>query len=168
MCSSTGRIASIVLLLAGSMASGSVVADAAPDSPHGPHSPDRSSGPGASGAPDAPVRLEATPATCVALHRGQTCYVRVALSWSRLGPGRWCLRRGTAVELLTCWRDDTIRAWSHRYASADRETYLLVADPANTKGASGIATSAHRATATVSTAWVYRGRRRGSTGWRLF
>lgn len=108
-------------------------------------------------AASSPPRLVATPSTCVALHRGQVCYVDVGLSWSALGPGRWCLEREDGPRLV-CWHGAERTAHEHGYASASAERYRLV------RAADGGSV----ATAEVRTAWVYRTGRRSASGWRLF
>ena len=108
------------------------------------------------------VRLEARPVTCIALHRGQTCFKRIRLSWSAGTTGRLCVLLDGAAEPLVCWRGEGRTDWEHDYASAEGERYRLVAVDAD-----GVPLDT-LATASVETVWVYRGRRSGSSGWRLF
>ena len=108
------------------------------------------------------ARLEARPLTCIALHRGQTCFKRVRLSWSAGLTGRLCVLRDGAAEPLVCWRDGARTHWEHDYASARGERYRLVVTDADGVPLDTVAT------ASIDTVWVYRGRRSGSGGWRLF
>ena len=108
------------------------------------------------------ARLEARPVTCVAVHRGQTCFKRIRLSWTAPSTGRLCVLRDGADGPLICWRDGARTDWEHDYASADGERYRLVVTDADGVPLDTLATTS------VDTVWVYRGRRSGSGGWRLF
>jgi len=118
---------------------------------------------GAAGAhaDDAGVRLEARPATCVALHRGQVCYKRISVSWQPLPNGRHCLLSDKRSSALVCWHGDARRRFEHDYADDSSERLRL-----ERIGADG-RTLAVLAEVTLSTAWVYRDSR-GAGGWRLF
>jgi len=108
------------------------------------------------------TRLEARPVTCVAVHRGQTCFKRIRLSWTTRMTGRLCVLRDGAAEPLVCWMGGARTDWEHDYASADGERYRLVVTDADGVPLDTLATTS------VDTVWVYRGRRSVSGGWRLF
>jgi len=109
-----------------------------------------------------PVHLDVRPDTCVALHRGQTCFRRITLSWPSLPDGRYCLVREPDDGALVCFRAGERRQWLHDYADPSAERYRLERVPAD-GGVQRVV-----AVAEVSTAWVYRDSRRGASGWRLF
>ena len=108
---------------------------------------------------DEVIRFGARPDTCVALHKGQICYRRIRLDWSTLdADARYCLLRDGSDTPLTCWRGNTRHGYTHDYASASEERYLLVRGDDRQRIAD----------VTVHTAWVYRTNRRNASGWRLF
>lgn len=105
------------------------------------------------------LELVARPAQCIALHRGQPCYQEVVLSWGALdAQGTWCLLSDAQSAPLRCWQGGAVRQHVHAYASADTERFSIRRD------GSGAIVAKTR----VTTVWVYREPRRGSSGWRLF
>lgn len=105
----------------------------------------------------ATVDLRVTPASCVALHRGQVCFQRLQLRWKNPEGLRLCLFHQAASEALHCTAVSTA-LYRHEYHSDDSEVFTL------REAMSGEVL----ATATVTTAWVYRTGKRSSSGWRLF
>ena len=70
-------------------------------------------------------------------------------------------RRGHSIR-WSAGGDGARADWVHDYASATGERYRLVVTDADGTALDTLAT------ASVDTVWVYRGSRRGSSGWRLF
>lgn len=105
----------------------------------------------------ATVELRVTPASCVALHRGQVCFQKLQLRWENPEGLRLCLFHQSASEALHCTAVSTA-LYRHEYRSDDFEVFTL------REAVSGEVL----ATATVTTAWVYRTGKRSSSGWRLF
>lgn len=105
----------------------------------------------------ATVELRVTPASCVALHRGQVCFQKLQLRWENPEGLRLCLFHQRASEALHCTAVSTV-LYRHEYRSDDSEVFTL------REAVSGEVL----ATATVTTAWVYRTGKRSSSGWRLF
>ena len=101
--------------------------------------------------------LQVTPASCVALHRGQVCFQRLQLRWSNPAGHHLCLFLQSDGEALHC-TSLLSASYRHDYGSDDSEVFVL------RRGVSGEVL----ATATVSTVWVYRTGKRSSSGWRLF
>lgn len=112
---------------------------------------------GADKPQSATVDLRVTPASCVALHRGQVCFQRLQLRWENPEGLRLCLFHQAASEALHCTAVSTA-LYRHEYRSDDSEVFTL------REAMSGEVL----ATATVTTAWVYRTGKRSSSGWRLF
>ena len=122
--------------------------------------------------------LDAHPATCVALHKGQICYQWLDIRWRDLSPGHYCLYLGDTRNALLCWSNEESGSFRHRYTSATSERYILRKQPApaslstdDVQHAESVADTANTTLElefTVTTAWVYRTGRRSSSGWRLF
>ncbi|MFK7859530.1 MAG: DUF3019 domain-containing protein [Granulosicoccus sp.] len=103
------------------------------------------------------LMLIATPDSCVALHRGQQCFLSVQLSWTEPVDSEVCLFAGDDERPLLCVSGNT-QGVSVEYASSSSTRYSLkVKDTTHVLAA-----------AMVRTAWVYRSGRRSSSGWRLF
>ena len=108
---------------------------------------------------DDKVVLEARPATCVALHKGQACFRSIRLAWSPLEQDeQYCLMLDDNETPLICWTGNTLTEHTHKYTAISEEHYFLVRGPQREPIADSL----------VQTAWVYRSNRRGASGWRLF
>ena len=114
-----------------------------------------------------PVRAEPpTPATtltispyrCVALHRGQACYLETKANWQSAAVGDYCLHRADEAAPLACW--EAVRGGRHSLELEVRDDLRLELRPAGT--------DAVLAAATVEVAWVYNAPRRAKGSWRLF
>lgn len=103
------------------------------------------------------VELNAKPATCVALHRGQVCFQRIFFSWKVADIKQYCLYKQNQVAPMVCSKGSQ-KAVAHHYSSKSSETFIL------RQGREG----PQVAQFTVNTAWVYRTGRRSSSSWRLF
>lgn len=103
------------------------------------------------------VKLSAKPDSCVALHRGQRCFMTVKLSWSTTLDSDVCIHIGNAAEPLICVVP-TQRAVSVEYQSPKSMLFSLK-ERNKTKVLADVM---------VQTVWVHRSSRRSSSGWRLF
>lgn len=101
--------------------------------------------------------LEAKPESCVALHKGQRCFIRVTLSWTSPGTGEYCIFEDLGKDALYCSSSETGQLVVN-YASASSIVYQL----------RKIEVDQPVAFARVSTSWVYRTGRRSSSSWRIF
>lgn len=98
-----------------------------------------------------------TPARCVALHQGQTCYQQVQIFWSTSQVGNYCLYQQEHAEPLHCWQGQTQGDFAYEFAGeASRQLQLRDA------GKMLLAES------TLEVAWVYKASSRRKTHWRLF
>ena len=105
------------------------------------------------------VTLEARPATCIALHKGQDCFRRIRLAWSNLEEAeQYCLMIDGDDTPMICWAGNALIEHTHQYTSSRAERYVLVRGEQREPIADAL----------VQTAWVYRSSRRGANGWRLF
>lgn len=102
-------------------------------------------------------RLSVKPETCVALHKGQRCFTQVVLSWSVPDNQQYCLFNTAEDTALHCSTANRV-TFTIDYASDTSTLFEL------RQGSDGQPV----ASATVSTAWVYRTGRRSSSSWRLF
>lgn len=110
-----------------------------------------------SGAADSDYVLTAKPISCVALHKGQRCFIRVTLRWNVPDNQEYCLFNEYEPDPLVCSSVASGR-FVTAYASDSSIQFELRAADDNTLVAS----------ATVNTSWVYRTGRRSSSSWRLF
>jgi hypothetical protein len=101
--------------------------------------------------------LEVKPESCVALHKGQRCFIRVTLSWTSPGLGEYCIFEDPGSKALHCSSSATGQLVVN-YASASSIVYQLRESEADQPVAF----------ARVSTSWVYRTGRRSSSSWRIF
>ena len=106
---------------------------------------------------DKDVSLRVTPASCVALHKGQYCFQQLTLSWRTPTGYRLCLFGDSSGQPLHCTSASQTE-FQHDYRSQTAESFVL------RQGESGPVVSQ----VSVTTAWVYRTGKRSSSGWRLF
>ncbi len=104
------------------------------------------------------INFKAKPSKCVALHKGQTCYQKITLTWSALPPGEYCLTHKTTIEPLTCWKGSNLTQYHWSFESNQSET-LNIYD--NTKK---LAVGHVK----IKLATVYKHRKKSHGGWRLF
>lgn len=98
-----------------------------------------------------------TPARCVALHQGQTCYQQVQISWSTSLAGNYCLYQQDQVLPLRCWQGQTQGNVEYEFAGETSQQLQL-------RDAEKILI----AESTLEVAWVYKASSRRKTHWRLF
>ncbi|NQY33680.1 MAG: DUF3019 domain-containing protein [Alteromonadaceae bacterium] len=110
--------------------------------------------------PDKPVRgtqLEVTPERCIALRKGQTCYLEVTFKWQQGESSDYCLINVTRNSVLKCWRNRSKGQYSFDFQSSKSNTFVLRSKNSNVDLA-----QAH-----IVVAWVYKSTKRSKLSWRL-
>lgn len=102
-------------------------------------------------------QLVVKPNRCVTLHQGQTCYQKLTFSFSSESPQMHCLYRKSIASPITCWRGILSR-YSYRFEGIDTEQFQV----RDQESQSIISTQE------VRVAWVYKSKKKGPSGWRLF
>ncbi|MBC3766332.1 DUF3019 domain-containing protein [Neptunicella marina] len=101
--------------------------------------------------------LLVTPERCIALHRGQMCYLDVTINWHTYHANDYCLINKTDNKVVTCWKDRKQGTHSFEFQGVQSTDYSLQ-DP----------TGRDVANAKVVVAWVYKSTKRTVSTWRLF
>ena len=102
--------------------------------------------------------LSVQPNRCIALHEGQYCYQEVHFEWLTLGKNRYCLYMGDVAGPLACWDGEKLQSFSFEFKSTASERFYI-RDESRMQIVYEVK---------VDVAWVYKNRRKISTGWRLF
>jgi hypothetical protein len=105
-----------------------------------------------------PLTLVVTPERCVALHRGQTCYLDVVFTWQHAEQGDYCLVNKTTNIQIKCW--DQKEKGEYR---------LDFQSPAsNYFGLRKKSSQVDLVSTKIEVAWVYNSSKRAKSSWRLF
>ncbi|MCJ8321188.1 MAG: DUF3019 domain-containing protein [Colwellia sp.] len=104
------------------------------------------------------ARLKVTPKPCVALRKGQKCYLEVTFSWHHPNISNYCLVNSTTNKTIKCWQQQAKGQVSFDFQSK------LTNDFALRKQASSV----DLARAQIPVAWVYKSSKRAKSTWRLF
>jgi len=104
------------------------------------------------------VILSVTPEKCVALHKGQTCYLDVSFQWQAPKAGSYCLHNVTLDKRLNCWQSQRAGEFKLDFQSAEDHQFALRT----------LHSKADLAQAKVVVAWVYKSSKRAKSSWRLF
>ena len=104
-----------------------------------------------------PVLLELSPAKCVALRQGQTCYADVVLNWQSQQPRDVCLFRLGQNAAMQCWRQAKTGKFAGEVSAQENVDFELRAN----------ASEQALAAAQLKVAWVYKKKRR-TVSWRIF
>ena len=132
-CITLQLIASLCLMITGSVAASSVdIAQAA--------------------------HLEVTPERCIALHKGQKCYLEVTFKWRHSQISDYCLVNTTTNKIIKCWQQQNKGQFSFDFQSK------LTNDFALRKQKSAI----YLARTQIPVAWVYKSTKRQKSTWRRF
>lgn len=106
------------------------------------------------------VTMQATPARCVALHQGQTCYQLIDISWLITKKGSYCLFISSSAQALTCWQQ------------SDKQTGFFQYDVQSTEDVVFSIKNMHSqqtlAQLRFEIAWVYNQSQQRRSSWRLF
>ena len=102
--------------------------------------------------------LEVTPERCIALHKGQKCYLEVTFKWQHSKISDYCLVNTTTNKIIKCWQQQGKGQLSFDFQSKLSNDFALreqksVIDLARTQ---------------IPVAWVYKSTKRPKSTWRLF
>ena len=104
------------------------------------------------------AQLKVTPKPCVALHKGQKCYLEVIFSWQHPKVSNYCLVNTTTNTTVKCWKQKSNGEFSFDFQSNLSNNFAL-----RKQGS-----TADIAIATIPVAWVYKSSKRAKSTWRLF
>jgi len=104
------------------------------------------------------AQLKVTPKPCVALHKGQKCYLEVTFSWQHPQASNYCLVNTTINKTIRCWKQQTEGEFSFDFQSKQSNNFAL----RHQESAIDIASTA------IPVAWVYKSSKRAKSTWRLF
>lgn len=104
----------------------------------------------------ADVVFDVKPLKCVALHKGQVCYQKLNFKWHSENK-KLCLYALENKEPLHCTAQNTPVAFRYNFASDQNQAFELRDEAGNSL-----------ATVKIEVASVYKGKRRATTGWRIF
>ncbi|MDG1120862.1 MAG: DUF3019 domain-containing protein, partial [Glaciecola sp.] len=95
---------------------------------------------------------------CVALRKGQTCYLEVTFTWQHPKVGNYCLVNATTNHTLQCWEQHTKGEFSFDFQATMSNDFALRTQASTTDLVS----------TTIPVAWVYQSSKRAKSTWRLF
>jgi len=103
-------------------------------------------------------QLEVTPKPCVALRKGQKCYLEVTFNWQHPKVSNYCLVNSTTNKTMKCWQQQAKGEFSFDFQSTLSNDFALRQQ----------ASATDIARATIPVAWVYKSSKRAKSTWRLF
>lgn len=103
------------------------------------------------------VQLTSTPAKCVSLKQGRTCYQDIAFRWKSNTVANYCLYQQDEDEPIKCWPQQKQGYVDYHFAQTKSLNYFL-----RLKNQED-----NIATTTVEVKWVYK-RHSDRYGWRIF
>ncbi|NQZ89324.1 MAG: DUF3019 domain-containing protein [Colwellia sp.] len=104
------------------------------------------------------AHLEVSPEQCIALRKGQKCYLEVTFSWRHPQVRDYCLVNITTNKTIKCWDRQTKGEFNFDFQSTLSHDFAL-----RVKGA-----TVDLAHARIPVAWVYKSSKRAKSTWRLF
>ncbi|HEY7774584.1 MAG TPA: DUF3019 domain-containing protein [Marinagarivorans sp.] len=104
-----------------------------------------------------PNQLVIKPQKCVSLHEGQICYQQVTFQWLSAKEQPLCLYLVGSSKPMTCATTSERISFTLDFKASNEQTFEL-------RSSGGDIVS----TATIEVVSVYKGKRRATTGWRLF
>ena len=104
------------------------------------------------------AQLKVTPKPCVALHKGQKCYLEVTFNWQHPQVSNYCLVNTTTNKIMKCWKQHTKGEFSFDFQSKQSNNFALRHQES----------TIDIARATIPVAWVYKSSIRAKSTWRLF
>ena len=102
--------------------------------------------------------LEVSPERCVALHKGQTCYLDAEFRWQTDREGNYCLYNKTLNKAVNCWQAQKTGKYSLDFQAAENHQFSLRASQSTDE----------LAVTQITVAWVYKSTKRAKSSWRLF
>lgn len=104
------------------------------------------------------AQLKVTPKPCVALRKGQKCYLEVTFSWQHPQVNNYCLVNTTTNKIIRCWKQQNKGDYSFDFQSKLSNSFAL----RHQESTIDIAQT------TIPVAWVYKSSKRAKSTWRLF
>jgi len=104
------------------------------------------------------AQLKVTPKPCVALRKGQKCYLEVNFSWQHPQVSDYCLVNTTTSKIIKCWQQQ-----GHGQFNLDFQSKLT-----NDFSLRHKASNKDLASTQIPVAWVYKSSKRAKSTWRLF
>lgn len=101
--------------------------------------------------------LQLEPEQCVAMQRGQHCYVTVDVTWQASQVGDYCLFLADNNESLDCWQGENKGEFLYDFSHNDSRIFQLKTRKGNVILAEAV----------LEIAWVYK-TKRVSSSWRMF
>lgn len=105
-----------------------------------------------------PKALSVTPKQCIALHKGQLCYLDVTFKWQQSTPGNYCLVNITTSNLVKCWSNREQAELEYDFKAIETHQFALRSPHSDV----------NIATTKIPVVWVYKSKRRTKSAWRLF
>lgn len=102
--------------------------------------------------------LEVTPKRCIALHKGQKCYLEVTFKWRQSTISDYCLVNTTTNKTIKCWQQQGEGQLNFDFQSKLSNDFVL------RKPNSTIDLARTR----IPVAWVYKSNKRPKSTWRIF
>lgn len=97
------------------------------------------------------------PSQCVTLHQGQKCFQKLTIKFAGQATKHFCLFVDKREEPLLCWQGALDR-FHYSFESAENQVFEV-------KEQEALTTIAKQE---IRVAWVYKSKKKGPTGWRLF
>lgn len=101
--------------------------------------------------------LTSTPAKCVSLKQGRTCYQKIAFRWKTDTAANYCLYQQDKDEPIKCWSQKSQGYVDYHFAQKNSLNYFLRLNNHENSIAS----------TTIEVKWVYK-RHSDRYGWRIF
>ncbi len=104
------------------------------------------------------AHLKVTPKPCVALRKGQKCYLEVTFNWLQPQANNYCLVNITTNKTMKCWQQQAKGEFSFDFQSKQSNNFALRIQ----------ASTSDIARTRIPVAWVYKSSKRAKSTWRLF
>lgn len=104
------------------------------------------------------ARLDVTPKRCIALRKGQICYLEVTFHWQHPKMGDYCLLNVTNNKTVKCWQQTKNGQFSFDFQSTMSNDFSL-----RSQKSGKVHANAH-----IAVAWVYKSSKRAKSTWRIF
>ena len=102
--------------------------------------------------------LAVTPEQCIALHKGQMCYLDVTFRWQTNNVGNVCLVNVSDKISIECWHGKRSGQISFEFSSTTSKNYVLRTQLDETV----------LGNVRINVVWVYNSSPRSKASWRLF
>lgn len=99
-----------------------------------------------------------SPQRCISLHKGQTCFQEVRVSWRTPLMGRYCLLINTQEAPLRCWHGNEVIELDYVFEGTESLSFQIKSQQDGAVVASRL----------FEVSWVYRSSRSKNSTWRLF